>query len=446
MRSQFVAPSEAFGRHPSATGAGLLEASLPNLLLILFLLYTFVGTSPLGEVSVEARAEGSPFDRLVIFALAALAATVVALRPRSSLRLAQRSWLIWLMLGWCGASLAWSDFPDLTLRRVVSLALVTLVCFAIGVGIDSLRRLHTILFWVLALVVVANLAVTQVRPDFAITDIGVRGFYTQKNQAGLVAMVVVLVAMCRMLKSPSLSKTALSLAVLGAAAVFLSISESKTSQALTLLAVPLLPMIMLLQRLGGAFAILVAGFAILFLGAVGLFAAGLGINPTGLIALNGDPTFTGRAEIWDFVKAEIGRRPWTGSGYGAFWDVGPVADPLLRAPPGTWLSQVKTGFINQAHNGYLDLWLQAGLPALVLGIFGLAQATLILLRGCFLRARQDGDHPALIMGFVIMIVFFLHNFTESSIWSRGQMLANLSLLLVFMAHRTALAQEEPTIP
>ena len=69
--------------------------------------------------------------------------------------------------------------------------------------------------------------------------------------------------------------------------------------------------------------------------------------------LYGDPTFTGRSIIWDFVRTEIDHRPLFGWGYQSFWLVGPDAPSIVNAPG--WVKDMPN-----AHNGYLDTMVEMG--------------------------------------------------------------------------------------
>ena len=420
-----------------AAPADPVSQTLPTLLLVCFLLYTFVGTSPLAETGVEARADGSPLDRVALVSLAGMALVVILMRFRTASRLAGQMAPVWLMLAWCMSSLLWSDFSELTLRRTVSVILVATMCLGIAAGFTSFRRLHSILFGVLALVIVANLVTTILRPDFAVTPIGVRGFYTQKNQAGLVAMLSVITALGWTWMQSRWPAVLAGLAIVGLSGCLLYVSESKTSLILAGAACAAAPLLLLLRRLGGVFCALLIGLSLPIAGCLTLIVMGFG-SPT-FVSIDTDPTFTGRDEIWTFVESEIARRPWTGSGYGAFWDVGPDQDPLARAPPGTWLSQVQTGIINQAHNGYLDLLVQVGIPALVLGLLTTMRATWQIVLRFFSDAAAQAERVSAMTFLLIMLVFIVHNLTESSLWARGQMFANLSLLIAFMATRLVTA-------
>jgi O-antigen ligase len=69
--------------------------------------------------------------------------------------------------------------------------------------------------------------------------------------------------------------------------------------------------------------------------------------------LYGDPTFTGRSIIWDFVNSEIAQRPLLGWGYQSFWLVGPDAPSIVNAPG--WVKDMPN-----AHNGYYDTMVEMG--------------------------------------------------------------------------------------
>ncbi len=74
-----------------------------------------------------------------------------------------------------------------------------------------------------------------------------------------------------------------------------------------------------------------------------------------------DPTFTGRADIWQLALDAAERRPLTGYGYNVFWDTG-----VIYAVAG---SNDTAAQVSHAHNGFLDVAISAGLPGLLLVLF-----------------------------------------------------------------------------
>ena len=79
--------------------------------------------------------------------------------------------------------------------------------------------------------------------------------------------------------------------------------------------------------------------------------------------LTGDPTLTGRTQLWQYVLSRWEESPYLGQGYGALWQVGPETGGLFAQAHVGWV-------MNEAHNGYLDVLAQIGIIGLlVLGFF-----------------------------------------------------------------------------
>lgn len=73
-----------------------------------------------------------------------------------------------------------------------------------------------------------------------------------------------------------------------------------------------------------------------------------------------DLTYTGRTTLWEFAGEMIAKRPWLGYGYESFWGTPFLANtdqPFDRA----W--DIRT--MVHGHNGYLDIAVTMGIPALV---------------------------------------------------------------------------------
>ena len=147
--------------------------------------------------------------------------------------------------------------------------------------------------------------------------------------------------------------------------------------------------------------------------------------------LTGDASLTGRLELWRFAVHAASERPWLGHGYGAFWDVGAARDPLSRLEPGSWLGDIETGTINQAHNGYLELWLEMGLPAAIWTV-GVALMTIAAGLRAGAAAVSGGQRAAITCAVAISAVSLAHNLTEATLLIRGQILCSFFLLSVFV--------------
>jgi exopolysaccharide production protein ExoQ len=134
-----------------------------------------------------------------------------------------------------------------------------------------------------------------------------------------------------------------------------------------------------------------------------------------ILAMGRDITLTSRTEIWNGVLGVAALNPIIGVGYGAFW-IGRLANiPWTLGL--TWT-------LGQAHNGYLDTYLQLGWA----GIF-LLMSVLISSLLKIVRAFQiDFEYSQFRMTFFLMILFV--NITESS-FLRGD--HNLWFLFLLVA-------------
>ena len=106
---------------------------------------------------------------------------------------------------------------------------------------------------------------------------------------------------------------------------------------------------------------------------------------------------TGRGVIWSLALDAIQSHPWLGSGYGAFWGVGYVPDVFN-------LEFSFLSYLNQAHNGYIDICLQLGL----LGLF----VFLFLVYTMAIELRKVKESIKIL--WCLFLFTLLHNITESS--------------------------------
>ena len=404
-----------------------------DLLLAAFLIYTFVGLHPLAEVSTPARVDGSVADRVAVLGQFGLALYVLRENfARACACLFANPGQI-ALVGLALLSALWSDFPDLTLRRALLLVLLTTIVWALAAGVSDLSRFHGQVFAVLTLVAAVNLAAAALVPARAVSDIGVNGLYAQKNVAGTVAMIGAVLGFGWLLgasRPREVAKGALALALI---LVFLLATRSKTSIALTGLGLAAMAFFALAERLGPRFLMGAMALSLLMLAALLAAFAAMDFDlAAALDYMLPDASFTGRDQLWAFTFREAQKAYWGGHGYGAFWDVGFRDDPVLRAETGTWLSTTPVGVINQAHNGYIELWLELGLPAAVLaGLTILKGAGVGAARALFGAASRQ-DRAALGAFAMLLGLHLLHNLTEATLFIRGMSFSSMAALALFL--------------
>jgi O-antigen ligase len=193
-------------------------------------------------------------------------------------------------------------------------------------NVDLLRGL----FACFALAAMLNVFFVLGRPpiDIKFATWGYPGYFSGKNYLGEFATVALLLSFYEIV-SPG-RRRAFGIVVAIASVSLLILSNSKTSMGVALMA-PVLAWVTLTlskhTRLSPAALLLSIpiGYAVVSL------VSGLTVNRLSYM-LYGDPTFTGRTIIWDFVNIEIAHRPVLGWGYQSFWLAGLMhrASTMLR--------------------------------------------------------------------------------------------------------------------
>ena len=77
-----------------------------------------------------------------------------------------------------------------------------------------------------------------------------------------------------------------------------------------------------------------------------------------------DLTYTGRVTLWEFGGEMLAKRPWLGYGYNSFW-----GSPWLLASDQPFDRAWDIRNYVHGHDGYLDLAITMGIPALVVAAF-----------------------------------------------------------------------------
>ena len=110
-----------------------------------------------------------------------------------------------------------------------------------------------------------------------------------------------------------------------------------------------------------------------------------------------DPTLTGRTLLWDELVKIAEQRRFLGSGYGGFW-IGNIGNNLWE------IFQWNPG---QAHNGYLDVYIDLG----IVGLVFLICLIFLTYRNVLVNLRYDSDYGRYRLALLAMIL--IYNVTES---------------------------------
>jgi O-antigen ligase len=242
-----------------------------------------------------------------------------------------------------------------------------------------------------------------------------RGLYDQKNVAGAVCALTVLLFLFPGRRARRRSDWLVIAAALG----FLYFTDSKTSMAL----LPVAAAFAYAYRAGWKNGLDRAVLAMTALVAAGCIATVLALNTELIARYMSDPdAFTGRTEIWQADLAYLKDHFFLGAGYDSVFSTG-LQSPLLPYLHGrNWVAQV-----SNSHNGYLDIFLNVG-------AIGLGLALIALLALPFRRFWPLNFDRARIGYFAVFVFIVFHNFTEADFLAADGVLW-LAFLMVLGAIR-----------
>jgi len=307
---------------------------------------------------------------------------------------------IFLMI-YCFLSLLWSDEALLSFKRFLLQIIVILsLIFSLAIVSDE-EKIHRVIYLFFLFLLVYNVFFILFFSQYAFDSDGtLTGIYKGKNYLGFVSVIAFIVSysMYNILKYEksiykktvifstlswfvilllSMSKTCISIAFLFY--LFWFVKNKQRSRIDMLLIIAILFFVI-------SFYLILPIISFSFQGDFGYYFE----------LIFGRIDLTGRGEIWALSFSAIEENFYFGNGYGAYWGVGNI--PLAFDIRDSYLR-----FINQSHNGYLDLYLQIGFIGLI--IFS-------LLLYFFVRSNY-GKLPFYLK--YIFIFSLIHNFTESSL-------------------------------
>ena len=354
-------------------------------------------------------AEAEWHNRIVWPVMAASSVVLAALNRSYTGKRALPPNIICLLayVAFAGASVLWSVKPEVSFIRFTQQAMiVTSIILPAMLAVRTADVMRS-LFLCFALVSILNVLFLPGSQEYDYLGIfqGYRGYVSDKNALGQFAAIAFLFALreiiCRGLRQ------VLGIIVVVTAIILLVLSHSKTSLGFALFA-PFLAGFSLIagKRMRVSPAIVLLSIAFCCAALSKLFGFDM-YRLAGI--LYGDPTFSGRKFIWDFVSWEIDRRPFLGWGYQSFWLTGSDAPSMVEAPG--WIKMMP-----HAHNGYYDTMLQ-------MGYVGLTLLVICILANLHCIGRLADRDPArawLMLSLIIFLIF--HNFLETSWMWGGDML------------------------
>ncbi|MBV9644690.1 MAG: O-antigen ligase family protein [Verrucomicrobia bacterium] len=400
-----------------------------SLALWIPLLWLFIlGSRPISAwfgfgSSAETNAdplEGSPFDALFFLMLIMAGALVLASRPVNWEAIYRNNhWLVFFFL-YLGISVLWSDYPLVSFKRwIKDLGNIVMVLIVLSDS-DPIRAAKILLARCCYLLVPLSVLLIKYFPvlgryyDRWNGSIYYCGMTTDKNILGMTLFVcclsliwILFELMGKRIKLTILLKNLLLLFLMGMAAWLLQQAHSSTATACTflgalvLLALRFAPIRRHFWVYGGA-----------VIGSVLFVQVAFNLSDVIARTLGRDMTLTGRTDIWTIAIHE-GPNPLIGAGFYSFWLGNRVAK----------LSEGYHYLLNEAHNGYLETYLNSGF----IGVFLLF--ALFVSAGKRLKREAMTGEPFATFRLACFLAILPYGFTES-IFNRLTLVWFLFLLVI----------------
>lgn len=356
----------------------------------------------------ESVDEGNPIEATISI-LFLLVGSVVLLRRklRWSTVLKENTAIVVFYVFWW-LSILWSDYPLITFKRLFKEFGAIIMALVVLTELAPAEAIKAIFVRMSYLCIPLSVILIRYFPEWGRAYVGYDksevmwvGVATHKNTLGVLAMVGAVFLLWDILESwPKGTRRvprallASRLITLGSCWYLLLIVNSVTSLLCAVLGSVLLVVLhrtgirnrpIRLELIGGC---LIAVILILdYL---------VGIKEDFLDAMGRDPTLTTRTEIWPMLM-ELQPNDFVGAGFNTFW-----AGERLR------ISFEKFGGIFQAHNGYLETYLNGGWLGVSILVSVLVAAYLRIRKRLMVGAPDAG------IRLVVLIIAVVYNYSEAS--------------------------------
>jgi exopolysaccharide production protein ExoQ len=359
----------------------------------------WLGANP-NEQGLSQQMEGSPLDRFV-FQILLVAGLVVLFRRRRTVGLLKRNWPILVYFAYGLVSIVWSDFPDVSFKRWIKAIgdlVMVLIVATEAEPLVALKRLLArtgfILLPMSVMLIKYSVIGRGYDPDGQPMNTGVT---TNKNTLGVITLVLALGALWRVRMllltkdQPNRGRHLLAQGTLLAfGLILLQQAHSATSVASFALGAVLMFLTTLPVVKNRPRAVHVVVLLVVLAGATAILS---GAKAQIVHAMGREENLTGRTDIWAAVLRGVDN-PVLGAGFETFW-LGPR---LLRV----WSGLSQYMHVNEAHNGYLEVYLNLG----GVGVILLAVILITAYKRAVAAYRWNTDIGALMLPYVAAAVVY----------------------------------------
>jgi exopolysaccharide production protein ExoQ len=365
----------------------------------------------LGMVTVRAQTmeEGNPVDRMIFSALIVLSVAILTTRSFPWARFLRQNVALVVLVAFELVSAAWSDFPFVSAKRWIRDLDNYLVILVILSDPRPLQAVRTVLRRLSYLLVPLSILLIKYFPMLgkqyeqwsgAASFVGAG---TSKNMLGAICLVSGIFFFWDTLTRWPERRQRRTKRILQVNVVFLvmtmwlmRLAASTTSDVCLVLGCVVVAAAH--TKIFRRRPKLLKALAPVAFGLYLLMFFGLGMQGQLASAVGKDPTLTDRTKIWAFVLS-MHTNPLIGTGYQTFW-----LGPRLQ-----WFwTMAHLGSLNEAHNGYLELYLE-------LGLIGDALLVIFLISSYRQICRRLSSHFALtVFGMAAWMMIVFYNMSEAA--------------------------------
>lgn len=372
--------------------------------------------------------EGSPLDRNIFIFLIILGLITLFRRKINWKKTFRNNAWIFILLLYCGVSILWSDFPWVSLKRYIKAIgnlVMVLVVLTDPNPVEAMKTLFKRFTYVL---IPLSIVLIKYYPEFGryyskwTYQVHYAGVALNKNSLGYLTLVCGfffswdLITMWSK-RSISAVKQEIFINIIFLLMIMwlLNLANSMTSLVCLIIGVTTvvglgIPVFKRNVKYIGVYIILLV-LLFIFL----QFSFDIGQNV--IAGFERDSTLTGRTDLWSDVL-NVGTNPWIGTGFESFW----LGDRSAAFWEKYWWRP------NQAHNGYLETYLNLGF----IGLFILIGVILSTYKKSRNELISSFDYGRFRMAF--LIISLMYNVTEAAF--RGLHLMWFVFLLIAMeVHR-----------
>jgi O-antigen ligase len=356
-----------------------------------------------GAITLE---EGSPLDAGVYCALIAAGLYVLHQRRVSLSEIVRNNQWLTIFLLYCFVSIVWSDFPFVAFKRWIKILGHPMMVLIVLTEPDPEEALVRLMKRCAYVIVPVSILFIKYYPEWGrgfdlwTGEATNNGIATGKNMLGADCLILGLFFFWHLLQTWRVDRgrtrrKELLLIAGFLIAIWWLLAKAQSSTALASLLVAVLIVVLLGQpivnkRMIGTY--LVVGIVI-----YALADATLGVSGRVIELLGKSPTLTDRTTLWeDVLKVKI--NPILGAGFESFW----LGERFKQFAETRWWQP------NQAHNGYLETYLNLGL----VGVFILIGLLIATFRKTRLELLRNFEFGRFRLGFLAVVVLF--NWTEAT--------------------------------